>query len=148
MHRFRHLPGVLAAMLLPAVAPLTAGAQQGSIVTTATVVARPLMLRAVEHDVVPGRLRVTVDGCGTGALTVHARAIAGLAVRLTQQVITASARCERQEFLVTLTSEPTSGTESWDVALVQGDGLLAPAVSQFVISAAATRTSGRNSLFH
>ncbi|MES3034993.1 MAG: hypothetical protein V4813_13425 [Gemmatimonadota bacterium] len=148
MPRSLRSAGAIAGLTLLCVAAARPASAQSTIVATATVVGRPLMLRGVTIVGEPATLRVMVDGCGRGALTVDGRSpVAGM-TRVHRQLVPASPRCERRELLVTLPSALRGDEAAWEVALVQDDGLLAPSVSQIVLSAGATRAAARSSLLH
>ncbi len=114
-------------------------AQNGSIQATATVLGRPLSLLDVSRTAVPGELRMRIDGCGAGAITVDSRDAGGALRRNTRLALPASAGCGVRSVAVQL-SVPTNATEAFLVSLEQSSGMVSPSFAQFVVPAAVAFT--------
>ena len=129
----RLLPAVSA--LLIVAMPFAARAQSASssVVATATVLARPLTLLAMSWTAVPGELRIQLDGCGTGAITVDART-AGATTRTSRLSLDASRSCSTRSVAVQL-PRGILGAPQYVVTLQQSDALLSPAFAQFTVPA-------------
>ncbi len=127
--------------MLAACAPVAASAQSGTIVATATVLSRPLSIRDASRTAVPGELRVRVEGCTRGALTVDARTATG-SIRTATHLIDGGGHCGLRTIAVQLTAA-VPGTLEYLVSLEQTDALQAPSFAQFVVS---LRDAGRSAL--
>lgn len=128
---------LVASVLLPVATPRVTQAQNsaGSIAISATVMARPLTLLAMAWTAVPGELRIQLDGCGSGALTVDART-AGSSTRTSQQPLDATTGCGTRSVTVHLPLG-IQGAQEYIVTLQQADALLSPAFAQFTLPASA-----------
>lgn len=138
--RTRMLVSAAVCMMVPAIAQ----AQAGSIIATARVLPRPLSLVDASRTAVPGELRVRVDGCASGALTVDARG-ARAVVRTTRVVLDASSGCGIRTLSIQLATAPAD-TREYLVSLEQSDAMLSPSFAQFIVPASATLGTARSSL--
>ena len=125
--------------------PLGAHAQESSVVASATVVGRPLTIRQVAGTVSGLVLRVQLEGCGGGALTIDARHSDLRERRVANQTVTPGVDCRFRDFLLPLGADSADVTE-YVVSLSQPNALLAPAVSQIVVPVVARRASGWTAL--
>ncbi len=137
----RHLSLSACAAALLWCVPATASAQSGSISVSATVLPRPLSIVDVSRTAIPGELRVRIDGCARGVLTVNARS-ATASVRTARHEIGAGGSCGMRTVAIQLTAA-SPGTIDYLVSLEQTDALLAPSFAQFIVSA---RDAGRGAL--
>jgi hypothetical protein len=128
---------LLLSALIAAVLPVAAGAQNSSITVSASVQPRPLTLIDASLTANPGELRIHVDGCGSGALTVDVRSATG-AQRASRAALDATATCMRRSVLLKLPAG-IAGVEAFVVTLVQSQSLLSPAFAQFVVPASLVR---------
>ncbi len=126
----------VAAALLAAGAPRATQAQSasGSAMASATVLVRPLTMLALSWTAA-GELRIQLDGCGTGAITVDAR-LAGATTRAARLPVEAGTECGLRVVIVPL---PQRGLDAQEyiVTLQQSDGLLSPAFAQVTLPASA-----------
>lgn len=133
----------LVSAALCAMVPALAHAQDAVITATARVLPRPLSLVDVSRTAVPGELRVRVDGCASGALTVDTRRD-HVVVRTARVVLDASAGCGIRTLSVQLAAA-TLDTRDYLVSLEQSDAMLSPSFAQVTVPAhstpGATRTS-------
>jgi hypothetical protein len=127
-------------MMVPAIAQ----AQAGSIIATARVLPRPLSLVDASRTAVPGELRVRVDGCASGALTVDARGDRSV-VRTARVVLEASTGCAIRTLSIQLTRAPAD-TRDFLVSLEQSDAMLSPSFAQFIVPASAALGTTRAAL--
>ena len=113
--------------------PEATHAQDASIAVTATVQPRPLLLIDVAWTAVPGELRVRVDGCGPGALSVDLRTAESVR-RTSRSVLESTSLCAMRTVLLQLPSA-VSGALDFVVTLEQTQSLISPAFTQFVVPA-------------
>lgn len=123
----------------------TVSAQQAAIITTATVQGRPLVLQSV--SVVRGtqgpRLRIRVDGCGAGTISVttgtttSARADAG--TRRDHALQPDTPGCAPRDLLLDVLDD--AGLQELVVTLRQDDRFGTPAFAQVRIAGAALRAA-------
>lgn len=137
------LPVLYSAVLLLWV-PATARAQNGVIAATATVQALPLSLIGVTRTTVPGELRLRIQGCGAGAITVDARTAAGT-VRTLRLPLLATNACAPRDITIQL-SEASGTTSEYLVSVDQSNSLLSPSFAQFVVPASLTRHASKTTL--
>lgn len=130
-------PLLVALTLLTVATPRLTQAQNsaGSVAISATVMARPLTLLAMAWTPVPGELRIQLDGCGSGALTVDARS-AGTSTRTSRLPLDATTGCGSRSVTVQLPLG-IQGAQEYVVTLQQSDALLSPAFAQFTLPASA-----------
>ena len=140
MPSFRRLLPATAALLLVAV-PRATQAQSASstVMASATVLARPLTLLAMAWTAVPGELRIQLDGCGSGALTVDAHS-ASTTTRTSRLALDATTGCGMRAVTVQL-PRSIQGAQEYVVTLQQSDALLSPAFAQFTLPASAVRAT-------
>lgn len=142
MPRLHPVPWLVSAALCTL--PLaTAQAQSSSIMTSATVLPRPLVLVGVSRTAVPGELRVRIDGCGNGALTVDTRS-ASTTLRTSRVQLSAHDTCGARDVTVQLTA--AANTLDFLVSLEQSDTLVSPSFAQIVIPAARAIAGARSTL--
>lgn len=113
--------------------PAAAHAQNATISVSATVQPRPLMLVDAALTAVPGELRVRVDGCGSGALSVDVRT-AESTRRASRAVLESSSICTTRTVMLQLPTAVT-GAKAFVVTLEQSQSLISPAFAQFVLPA-------------
>lgn len=134
-------PLLVASTLLIVAAPRAMRAQSNTagVMASAVVLSRPLSLRTMAWTGVPGELRIQLDGCGSGALTVDARAGASL-TRFSRLPLDASGGCGPRAVTVHLPLR-TPDAEEYIVTLQHFDALHSAAFAQFALPATAvTRT--------
>lgn len=122
--------------------PEATHAQDASIAVSATVQPRPLLLIDVAWTAVPGELRVRVDGCGPGALSVDLRTAESVR-RTSRSVLESTSLCAMRTVLLQLPSA-VSGALEFVVTLEQTQSLISPAFTQFVVPA--STVSGRSAV--
>ena len=128
-------------LLLTMAMPEATHAQNASITVSATVQPRPLMVVDAALTAVPGELRVRVDGCGSGALSVDVRT-AESTHRSARAVLERTSVCDTRTVMLQLPTAVT-GAQAFVVTLEQSQSLISPAFAQFVVPASlvSTRTS-------
>ncbi len=138
-----HFALPLASAALCALLPATAQAQNSSVTASATVLPRPLVLVGVARTSVPGELRIRIDGCGNGALTVDSRKV-NTTLRTARVVLAATGVCGARD----VTLQLTAGANTLDflVSLEQSDALVSPSFAQIVIPAAQAFAGARSTL--
>lgn len=146
----RHLRSLrVTTLLLASVAvPCAAQAQHGAIVASATVIARGLTLRTVTAHADPALLRLRVDGCGAGVISIDARHADGQVTRVSRVQVDASPGCTERDVMLPLLRRDDQGVAFFDVTLSQTNALVSPAFQQFVVAAAATRAGAGSTLIH
>lgn len=127
------VPCIASCFVLAVATPEETRAQNASIMVSATVQPRPLMLIDAGWTAVPGELRVRVDGCGPGALSVDLRTAASVR-RMSRSVLESTNGCAMRTVMLQL---PTASAGALDfvVTLEQSQSLLSPAFAQFVVPA-------------
>lgn len=129
---------VVSCIVLAVALPAAARAQNTTIPVSATVQPRPLMLVDAALTAVPGELRVRVDGCGSGALSVDVRT-ADATRRTSRAVLGSTSICTTRTVLVRLPTTVT-GAQAFVVTLEQSQSLISPAFAQFVVPASSVAT--------
>ncbi|MDZ7631887.1 MAG: hypothetical protein U5K74_11235 [Gemmatimonadaceae bacterium] len=126
--------------------PAVAAAQNGSIVASATVRPRPLTLLGVARTATPGELRLRIDGCGSGSISVDSRMAGGATVRTVQVPLTAASGCGERSVTLSLAQHGGVGPGTFVVSLAQADAMLSPSFAQFVVPAASLESGPRTNL--
>jgi hypothetical protein len=139
----RLLPAATTLLVVAAPRPAQAQSGVGTVVASATVLARPLTLLAMSWTAVPGELRIQLDGCGSGALTVDTHS-ASATTRTSRLTFDATPGCGSRAVSVQL-PRSSDGALEYVVTLQQTDALLSPAFAQFTL-AASTVTGARKTL--
>ncbi len=129
---------VVSWIVLAVATPAPAYAQNATIPVSATVLPRPLMLVDAALTAVPGELRVRIEGCGSGALSVDVRT-AESTRRASRAVLESTNICTTRTVLVQLPTAVT-GAQDFVVTLEQSQSLISPAFAQFVIPAGTVAT--------
>lgn len=125
-------------IVLAVATPAAARAQNATIPVNATVLPRPLMLVDAALTAVPGELRVRVDGCGSGALSVDVRT-AESTRRSSRAVLESTSICSMRTVTLQLPMAVT-GAQAFVVTLEQSQSLISPAFAQFVLPATSVAT--------
>lgn len=125
-------------IVLAVATPAAARAQNATIPVSATVLPRPLMLVDAALTAVPGELRVRVDGCGSGALSVDVRT-AESTRRSSRAVLESTSICSMRTVTLQLPMAVT-GAQAFVVTLEQSQSLISPAFAQFVLPATSVAT--------
>lgn len=136
---------VTAGAVVCLLSPVRAVAQNGSILATASVLARPLSLVDVSRTAVPGELLLRIEGCGSGAITVDSRDVGGASRRTARLTLRAADGCGVRSVAVQL-ALPSTATEAFLFSLEQSHALLSPSFAQFVVPAAVAMTGSRSTL--
>ena len=139
----RLLPAATTLLVVATPRPAQAQSAVGSVVASATVLARPLTLLAMSWTAVPGELRIQLDGCGSGALTVDTHS-ASSTTRSSRHTLDSTLDCGSRAVSVQL-PRSIEGALEYIVTLQQSDALLSPAFAQFTL-AASTVTGARKTL--
>jgi hypothetical protein len=139
MSCLRQLP-LVASIVLSCALPQSVAAQNTGIVASATILARPLSVAGLAWTAVPGELRISVDGCGSGALTVDAQSATGT-TRVTRLVLASTADCRRRNVALQLPVGTASGPQPYLVTLEHADVRTAPGFVQFSVIASSRPTA-------
>ena len=145
MSCLRQLP-LAASIVLSGALPHCLVAQHAGIIASATILARPLTVAGLAWTAVPGELRISVDGCGSGALTVDAQTAIGT-TRVTRVVVASTDECRQRTVALQLPVDALSGQQPYLVTLEHADVRTAPGFVQFRVFAS-TQPTGRTTLVY
>ena len=148
MPRLFHSIRAAGLLLVGIATPCASHAQDGSVAATATVIGRPLTLSTVTATASPALLRVRLDGCGSGAISVEARGADGQAARLSRVQVEASATCAARDILLPLLRGADAGVTQFEVSLSHSNVLVSPAFQQFVVTTAAAGAGAGHTLIY